>query len=184
MSVFVWPTALWFVSGVAMMYVRFPILDPEARFPLLPRFDPAARPNPIDFYYWYYGTYAMFQVGSDKWKRWNDAMQKALLPNQRTGGCDLPRGLQLDRHVDDADPSLQAAREPCTGGDRFGAHLLHSMMNNIEAYLACCQLGITMASLGLGWVGEPTVSALLEPVLPLWLYPRMSRLARCRCATR
>ena len=34
-----------------------------------------------------------------------------------------------------------------------------------EAYLACCQLGITMASLGLGWVGEPTVSALLTPIL-------------------
>jgi magnesium and cobalt exporter, CNNM family len=49
--------------------------------------------------------------------------------------------------------------------DRFGARLLHSMMGNIEAYLACCQLGITMASLGLGWVGEPTVSALLEPLL-------------------
>src|SRR5947199_968137 len=49
--------------------------------------------------------------------------------------------------------------------DRFGARLLHSMMGNIEAYLACCQLGVTMASLGLGWVGEPTVSALLLPVL-------------------
>ncbi|MBI2714371.1 MAG: HlyC/CorC family transporter [Rhizobiales bacterium] len=49
--------------------------------------------------------------------------------------------------------------------NRFGARLLQQMMGNIEAYLACCQLGITMASLGLGWVGEPTVSALLEPVL-------------------
>ena len=39
------------------------------------------------------------------------------------------------------------------------------MLGNIEAYLACCQLGITMASLGLGWVGEPTVAALLHPVL-------------------
>jgi CBS domain containing-hemolysin-like protein len=38
-------------------------------------------------------------------------------------------------------------------------------LRNIEAYLACCQLGITMASLGLGWVGEPTVAALLQPVL-------------------
>src|SRR3954465_856757 len=57
--------------------------------------------------------------------------------------------------------------------DRFGARLLHGMMGNIEAYLACCQLGITMASLGLGWVGEPTVSALLEPVLvPLGLSER------------
>src|SRR5262245_27668404 len=49
--------------------------------------------------------------------------------------------------------------------NRFGAKLLQKMLGNIEAYLACCQLGITMASLGLGWVGEPTVSALLTPVL-------------------
>ena len=49
--------------------------------------------------------------------------------------------------------------------DRFGARLLQKMLANIEAYLACCQLGITMASLGLGWVGEPTVSSLLHPVL-------------------
>ena len=35
---------------------------------------------------------------------------------------------------------------------------------NLEPYLAACQLGITMASLGLGWVGEPAVAALLEPV--------------------
>ena len=49
--------------------------------------------------------------------------------------------------------------------NRFGARRLQQMLGNIEAYLACCQLGITMASLGLGWVGEPTVSGLLEPVL-------------------
>ncbi|MBC7583937.1 MAG: DUF21 domain-containing protein, partial [Tardiphaga sp.] len=54
--------------------------------------------------------------------------------------------------------------------NRFGARLLQQMMNNVEAYLACCQLGITMASLGLGWVGEPTVAALLKPLLePLGL---------------
>jgi len=47
----------------------------------------------------------------------------------------------------------------------FGARLVERILKNIEAYLACCQLGITMASLGLGWVGEPTVSALLQPVL-------------------
>jgi CBS domain containing-hemolysin-like protein len=49
--------------------------------------------------------------------------------------------------------------------NRFAARLLQHMLGNIEAYLACCQLGITMASLGLGWVGEPTVAALLTPVL-------------------
>ena len=39
-----------------------------------------------NFYYWYYGTYAMFQVGGSKWKDWNKKMQKSLLPNQCTGG--------------------------------------------------------------------------------------------------
>ncbi|RTL53734.1 MAG: HlyC/CorC family transporter [Bradyrhizobiaceae bacterium] len=53
---------------------------------------------------------------------------------------------------------------------RLGARLVQDIMGNIEAYLACCQLGITMASLGLGWVGEPTVAALLQPLLsPLGL---------------
>jgi CBS domain containing-hemolysin-like protein len=48
---------------------------------------------------------------------------------------------------------------------RFGAALTQRMLRNMDAYLACCQLGITMASLGLGWVGEPTVSAIVRPVL-------------------
>lgn len=44
------------------------------------------------------------------------------------------------------------------------AHLTLRIQANLEAYLAACQLGITMASLGLGWVGEPAVAALLEPM--------------------
>jgi CBS domain containing-hemolysin-like protein len=48
---------------------------------------------------------------------------------------------------------------------RIGARLSQAMQRNVEAYLACCQLGITMASLGLGWVGEPTVAAIIEPLL-------------------
>ena len=45
------------------------------------------------------------------------------------------------------------------------ASLSIRMHRNLDAYLAACQLGITMASLGLGWVGEPAVAALLEPGL-------------------
>lgn len=44
------------------------------------------------------------------------------------------------------------------------AKLTLRIQKNLEAYLAACQLGITMASLGLGWVGEPAVAALLEPL--------------------
>jgi CBS domain containing-hemolysin-like protein len=60
--------------------------------------------------------------------------------------------------------------ETMAGEGKVGAALSLRLLANIEAYLACCQLGITMASLGLGWVGEPTVAALLEPLLhPLGL---------------
>ena len=46
----------------------------------------------VNFYYWYYGTYAVFQAVGDattdkRWSAWNEAMLGALLPNQRTDGC-------------------------------------------------------------------------------------------------
>jgi CBS domain containing-hemolysin-like protein len=44
------------------------------------------------------------------------------------------------------------------------ARLSLKIHQNIEPYLAACQLGITMASLGLGWVGEPFVAALIQPL--------------------
>ncbi len=34
----------------------------------------------------------------------------------------------------------------------------------LDAYLAVCQLGITISSLGLGWIGEPAFHHLLEPI--------------------
>ncbi|CAK7002508.1 MAG: hypothetical protein DELT_00088 [Desulfovibrio sp.] len=37
-------------------------------------------------------------------------------------------------------------------------------LKHLDAYLSVCQLGITLASLGLGWLGEPAVAALLRPV--------------------
>ncbi len=39
-----------------------------------------------NFYYWYYGTLVMFQMGGDYWKRWNAAMKSTLIQNQRKGG--------------------------------------------------------------------------------------------------
>ncbi|EJL85730.1 CBS domain-containing protein [Herbaspirillum sp. CF444] len=42
--------------------------------------------------------------------------------------------------------------------------ILATVHNQLDAYLSACQLGITLASLGLGWIGEPAFASLLEPV--------------------
>jgi CBS domain containing-hemolysin-like protein len=48
---------------------------------------------------------------------------------------------------------------------RAGARSVRHAVDHIDAYLAACQLGITMASLGLGVVGERVFHELLEPLL-------------------
>jgi hypothetical protein len=53
---------------------------------------PEWKTNKIDFYYWYYTSLALFQYdGPDGalWKKWNEPMKNALVPNQHTGkdGC-------------------------------------------------------------------------------------------------
>jgi CBS domain containing-hemolysin-like protein len=45
------------------------------------------------------------------------------------------------------------------------ARVARSIIANLNSFLSATQLGITMASLGLGWVGQPIFVALLEPVL-------------------
>ncbi|CAI8953009.1 putative hemolysin [Pseudomonas sp. IT-P253] len=44
-------------------------------------------------------------------------------------------------------------------------HILRTVHSQLDAYLSACQLGITLASLGLGWVGEPAFAHILEPLL-------------------
>lgn len=42
------------------------------------------------------------------------------------------------------------------------------ILQRLDAFLSAAQLGITLASLGLGWIGEPVFRALLQPVFG-WL---------------
>ena len=48
------------------------------------------------------------------------------------------------------------------------AHLARQCLENIDNYLSVSQLGITLASLGLGWLGEPAIASLLTPLLNRW----------------
>jgi len=48
---------------------------------------------------------------------------------------------------------------------RPGAKSVRHAVEHIDAYLAACQLGITIASLGLGVLGEPAFEELLHPIL-------------------
>jgi CBS domain containing-hemolysin-like protein len=44
------------------------------------------------------------------------------------------------------------------------------VIENLNAYLSACQFGITIASLGLGWIGEPAFAHLIEPLFS-WMGP-------------
>ncbi len=48
------------------------------------------------------------------------------------------------------------------------AKVAQLILRKLDSFLSAAQLGITLASLGLGWIGEPVFSALLEPVFR-WL---------------
>ena len=48
---------------------------------------------------------------------------------------------------------------------KAGSKYAKLVADNVNAYLSACQLGITLASLALGWLGEPAVSALIHPAL-------------------
>ncbi len=48
-------------------------------------------------------------------------------------------------------------------GNRRAATARH-VIAHLDAYLSAAQLGVTLASLGLGWIGEPIFEELLQPV--------------------
>src|SRR5215213_7960197 len=60
------------------------------------------------------------------------------------------RRSRLEQLANEGNPSARAARD---------------VVGHLDAYIAACQLGITLASLALGWLGEPALAQLIEPPL-------------------
>jgi hypothetical protein len=65
---------------------EYPVLDAAADTML--RKPPVwnAADGSIDFYYWYYASYAMFQIGGQRWKQWRRSLSAALVQTQETEG--------------------------------------------------------------------------------------------------
>ncbi|HRH36010.1 MAG TPA: CNNM domain-containing protein, partial [Catalimonadaceae bacterium] len=56
------------------------------------------------------------------------------------------------------DSQLKVKKDP-------SAELASRIIANLDGYLAATQLGITLASLGLGWVGEPVVAHFISSII-------------------
>ncbi|RPI80667.1 MAG: HlyC/CorC family transporter, partial [Planctomycetaceae bacterium] len=57
----------------------------------------------------------------------------------------------------------------------WSALIAKNVLNHLDAYLSACQLGITLASLGLGWAGESVAARLLTPLFAFIGFPGAAR---------
>jgi len=78
-----------------------------------------------DFYYLYYGTLAMFQMGGDRWTKWNEALKPVLVNNQCKGG-------PMDGTVNDKDGSW----DPYGGSGKSGGRVFQTAVGalTLEVY--------------------------------------------------
>jgi CBS domain containing-hemolysin-like protein len=60
--------------------------------------------------------------------------------------------------------SRRSKIEQLAGEGARGASTVLEELDRIDEYLSACQLGITMASIGIGFLGEPAVATLIEPI--------------------
>ncbi|MED3551409.1 hemolysin family protein [Cytobacillus praedii] len=72
------------------------------------------------------------------------------------------RSSRIDQLIAEGNVRAQAARKVIT---------------NLDEYLSACQLGITITALGLGWLGEPTIERILNPLFAkLELQPSLTHI--------
>ncbi|MFH0946442.1 MAG: prenyltransferase/squalene oxidase repeat-containing protein [Planctomycetota bacterium] len=93
-----WPeTKTEAITAVGMLCRIFLGEDPEKSPALrggadllrkqLPLWDEKA--GTIDYYYWYYGSYAMFQLGGKDWEKWQARMLDTVIKTQRQDGDEI-----------------------------------------------------------------------------------------------
>ena len=64
---------------------------------------------------------------------------------------------------------------PLAAGNVRAGFVKQRFKDNLNAYLSACQVGITMASLGLGWLGEPFLARMLQPFFAVWQESNLPR---------
>lgn len=94
-AVFAASEAMTAVSMTARIFMKSSRKEPhfEGGADLLRQYLPAWKERDannqsvINYYYWYYGTLAMFQMGGDYWSDWNEKMKDVLVNHQEKEGC-------------------------------------------------------------------------------------------------
>ncbi len=105
-----------------------------------------------------------------------------------SGVVAVPLLLMLNAFFVAAEFSLVSVRrtrvDEMVNGRLTGAVAVKTALDNLDDMIAVTQLGITLASLGLGWVGEPCVARVIQPAAGrfcpnFWSQPRRTASPRC-----
>jgi CBS domain containing-hemolysin-like protein len=65
---------------------------------------------------------------------------------------------------------VRASQIQLLAQESMSARIANNVVSHLDGYLAATQLGITLASLGLGWIGEPVVGKMVMGTMALFGY--------------
>jgi len=100
------------VAATSRRFLGQDVRDPRVHWAALRMADDPPDPARADYYYWYYGTLAMFQVGGEPWRKWSEQLVEALA------------AMQVDKEGSPTDGSFEPDRHYSgTGGRLYGTTL-------------------------------------------------------------
>lgn len=71
------------INVMARYFLKDPHKNVHAQADEIAAAPPEWKQNEINFYYWYYGTIALHQVGGSQWTKWEKSLAPTLTENQR-----------------------------------------------------------------------------------------------------